>query len=144
MDYPSPAGTDCSSSSTLEDDADELLEDKCLMDEAIDETEYLLEVHGVYPGRKGEGITRLLYENLNGLQSTLSNKNEKLETARRVIDDFQADVVCYNKHRQNLRHKANRNGFRQMFTGGRRTYGRLHLTMFTSQLVNTKRVAQQC
>ena len=81
-------------------------------------SDYLLEVHGVPPGRKGEGITRLIYENLNGLQSTLSNKNEKLEKARRVIDDLQADVVCYNEHRQNLRHKANRNGFRQMFNGG--------------------------
>ena len=81
-------------------------------------SEYLLEVHGVPPGRKGEGITRLIYENLNGIQSCLSNKNEKLEKARRVIDDLQADVVCYNEHHQNLRHKANRNGFRQMFNGG--------------------------
>ena len=81
-------------------------------------SEYLLEVHGVPPGRKGEGITRLIYENLNGIQSSLSNKNEKLEKARRVIDDLQADVVCYNEHHQNLRHKANRNGFRQMFNGG--------------------------
>ncbi len=126
----------------------EELEDKLLMDEAIDETgtvprssagddeesrvnveeqlrkeirevsDYLLEIHGVPPGRKGEGITRLIYENLNGLQSTLSKKNEKLEKAWRVIDDLQADVVCYNEHRQNLWHKANRNGFRQMFNGG--------------------------
>ncbi len=28
-------------------------------------------------------------------------------------------MVCYNEHRQNLRHKANRNGFRQMFNGGK-------------------------
>ena len=70
------------------------------------------------PGRKGEGITRLIYENLNRLQYTLSNKNEKLEKAWRVIDNLQADVVCYNKHRQNLWNKANRNGFRQMFNGG--------------------------
>ena len=152
----------------------EELEDERLMDEAIDETgtvpcsivgddeegrvnveeqlkkeirevsDYLLEVHGVPPGRKGEGITRLIYENLNGLQSTPSNKNEKLEKARRVIDTLQANVVCYNKHRQNLRHKANRNGFCQLFNGGRQTYGLLRLTMFMSQLVNTKRVAQQC
>ena len=86
-------------------------------------SDYLLEVHGVPPGRKGEGVTRLIYENLNGLQSTLLSKNEKLEKARRVIDDLQADVVCYNKHQQKLRHKANQNGFRQMFKGGRRTYG---------------------
>ena len=81
-------------------------------------SDYLLEVHGTPPGRKGEGITRLIYENLNGLQSTLSSKNEKLEKARRVIDKLRADVVCYNEHRQNLRHKANWNGFRQMFNGG--------------------------
>ncbi len=126
----------------------EELEDERLLDEAIDETgtvpcptaggdeesrvnveeklrkeirevsDYLLEVHGVPPRRKGEGVTRLIYENLNGLQSTLLSKNEKLEKAWRVIDDLQADVVCYNEHRQNLRHKANRNGFRQMFNGG--------------------------
>jgi exonuclease III len=80
-------------------------------------SEYLLEVHGLPPGRKGEGVTRVIYENLNGLQSTLS-KNEKLDKARQVIDDLQADVVCYNEHRQNLKHKTNRNGFRQMFNGG--------------------------
>jgi hypothetical protein len=79
--------------------------------------EYLLEVHGLPPGRKGEGVTRVIYENLNGLQSTLS-KNEKLDKARQVINDLQADVVCYNEHRQNLKHKTNRNGFRQMFNGG--------------------------
>ncbi len=81
-------------------------------------SEYLLEVHGSAPGRKREGVTRLIYENLNGLQSTLSNKNKKLEKAQRVIDDLQACIVCYNKHRQNLWHKSNRNGFRQMFNGG--------------------------
>ena len=80
----------------------------------------MLEVHGVSPGRKGEGVMQLIYKNLNGLQSTLSSKNEKLEKARRIIDDLQADVVCYNKHRQNRWHKANQNGFRQMFHGGER------------------------
>ena len=59
-----------------------------------------------------------MYENLNGLQSTLSSKNKKLEKARWVIVDLQADIVCYNEHRQNLWHKSNRNGFRQMFNGG--------------------------
>ncbi len=70
------------------------------------------------PGRKGEGVTRLIYENLNGLQSTLSNKNKKLEKAWKVIDSLQADIVCYNEHQQNLLHKSNRNGFRKMFNGG--------------------------
>jgi hypothetical protein len=96
----------------------EELEDKSLLDEAINKTEtvpcanvggeeascvnveeqlikeikevldYLLKVHGVPPGWKGEGITRLIYENLNGLQSNLLSKNEKLEKARQVIDDL--------------------------------------------------------
>jgi hypothetical protein len=79
--------------------------------------EYLLKVHGLPPGRKGEGITRVIYENLNGLQSTLS-KNENLDKAWQIIDDLQVDVVCYNEHRQNLKHKTNRNGFCQMFDRG--------------------------
>jgi hypothetical protein len=68
--------------------------------------EYLLDVHGLPPGWKGEGVTRVIYENLNGLQSALS-KNEKLDKAQKVINDLQADVVCYNEHRQNLKHKTN-------------------------------------
>ena len=80
-------------------------------------SEYLLEVHGLPPGQKGEGVTRVIYENQNGLQSTLS-KNEKLDKARQVINDLQADVVHYNEHRQNLKHKTNRDGFCQMFNGG--------------------------
>ncbi len=58
-----------------------------------------------------EGVNRVIYENLNGLQSALS-KNEKLDKARQVIDDLQVDVVCYyyNEHCQNLKHKTNRMG----------------------------------
>ncbi len=87
---------------------------------------------------------RLIYENLNGLQSTLSNKNEKLEKAWRVIDDLQANVVCYNKHFQNLRHKANRNGFRQMFNGGETNLRAIHLTTYMIPWVNTKKAVQLC
>ncbi len=79
--------------------------------------EYLLDVHGLHPGWKGEGVTRVIYENLNGVQSALS-KNEKLDKAWQVINDLQADVVCYNEHCQNLKHKTNQNGFCQMFNGG--------------------------
>jgi hypothetical protein len=80
-------------------------------------SEYLLDVHGLPQGWKGEGVTRVIYENLNSLQSALS-KNEKLDKAWQVINDLQADVVCYNEHHQNLKHKTNRNGFCQMFNGG--------------------------
>ncbi len=125
----------------------EELEDEQLLDEVIDETgmvaappvedtgeqcrtaeqevgkeirgvsEYLLNVHGLPPGWKGEGVTRVIYKNLNVLQFALS-KNEKLDKARQVINDLQADVVWYNEHHQKLKHKTNRNGFRQMFNGG--------------------------
>ncbi len=61
-------------------------------------SEYLLDVYGLPPGWKGEGVTRVIYENLNGLQSALS-KNEKLDKARQIMNDLQADVVCYNEHR---------------------------------------------
>ncbi len=57
-------------------------------------SEYLLEVHGLPPGRKGDGVTRLIHENLNGLQSVMLSKNGKLEKARWVIDDLQVDIVC--------------------------------------------------
>jgi hypothetical protein len=61
-------------------------------------SEYLLEVHGLPLGRKRDGVTRLIYENLNGLQSTMFSKNGKLEKARQVIYDLHADIVCYNEH----------------------------------------------
>jgi hypothetical protein len=69
----------------------------------------VLQVHGVLPGRKEEGITRLLYENANGIHNRLGG-NEKLDKAKDLINELGADVVAYNEHRQNLRHKDNSNG----------------------------------
>lgn len=47
----------------------------------------VLEVHGVLPGKKPAGvITRLLYENANGIDGRFSN-NGKLEKARRSMTD---------------------------------------------------------
>jgi hypothetical protein len=80
--------------------------------------EYLLNVHGLPLGWKGERVTKIIYEKFNGLQSALS-KNEKLDKARQVINDLQVDVVCYNEHCQNRKHKTNQNGFHQMFNGGK-------------------------
>ena len=77
-------------------------------------SEYLLDVHGLPPSRKGDGVTRVIYENLNGLQSALLSKKEKLDKARQVINDLQADVMCYNEHNQSLKHKINRNGFPEL------------------------------
>ena len=80
-------------------------------------TEDLLQVHGTAPGRKEEGITRLFYENGNGLNNRIAG-NEKLDKEKDLIDEYEADIVALNEHRLNLRHKDNKNGFRQMFSGG--------------------------
>ena len=78
-----------------------------------------LRVHGVEPGRRGEGVTRLIYENLNELNNRLSN-NKKLDKAKEVIDNLEADLVAYNEHRLNLKHKEIKNGLSKMFTEGSR------------------------
>ena len=77
----------------------------------------ILQVHGVLPGRKDDGIVRLLYENANGIPNRLGG-NEKLDKAKELIDKLGAEVIAYNEHRQNLRHKDNRNGWNQLFRGG--------------------------
>jgi hypothetical protein len=41
----------------------------------------VLQVHGAAPGRKAEGVVRLIYENLDGLSNKISG-NEKLERQR--------------------------------------------------------------
>jgi len=85
--------------------------------EAAGVDEAILRVHGNAPGTKLEGVCRLIYENLNGLNSRPSN-NGKLEKASQLNHDLEVDVACYNEHRLNLMHKDNRNGFLQLFRGG--------------------------
>ena len=45
-------------------------------------------------------------------------KNWKVEKAKELRDELEADVVAYNKHRLNMGHKYNRVGFSQLFWGG--------------------------
>ena len=54
--------------------------------------EEVLQVHGVLPGQKEEGITRLMYENANGFSNRMGG-NEKLGKAKDIIDELEADVV---------------------------------------------------
>ena len=77
----------------------------------------VLQVHGVAPGKKPDGVKRLLMENPNGLNTIITN-NEKLEKAKAIIDELEADIVAFSEHRINCRHKANKNGLAQMFNGG--------------------------
>jgi DNA/RNA endonuclease YhcR with UshA esterase domain len=46
----------------------------------------VLKVHGVSPGSKPEGVTRLIYKNVNGIQCKWTN-NDKVEKAREVHDE---------------------------------------------------------
>ena len=78
----------------------------------------VLTVHGTAPGVKGEGVTRLIYENLDGLLNKIGG-NEKLEKEKTIIDDLEADIACFNEHKQNLMHKDNVNGFSQLFKVGK-------------------------
>jgi len=77
----------------------------------------VLQVHGVLPERMEEGITRLIYENANGIPNRL-NGNDKLDKAKDLINELGANVVAYNEHHQNLQHKDNRNRWSQLFRGG--------------------------
>ena len=77
----------------------------------------LLEVHGIAPGRKAEGVTRLIYENVDGFNNRITN-NDKLDKAKDLIDELQADLVAHCEHKMRIGHKLNRNGMRHMFNGG--------------------------
>ena len=79
--------------------------------------EEVLEVHGRVPGKKSEGVTRLVYENPNGFNSRIAG-NEKLDKAKEIIDELEADLAAYSETRLNAKHKDNKNGFSQMFRGG--------------------------
>ena len=58
----------------------------------------ILEVHGVAPGRKAEGVTRVIYEKSDGLNNQIG-RNRKLEKAKEIIDDLEEDAVTINEHR---------------------------------------------
>ena len=67
--------------------------------------------------KKPEGVTRLIYENPNGFNTRIGS-NEKLDKAKEIIDELEADIAAYSETRINGRHKDNKNGFTQMFKGG--------------------------
>ena len=48
----------------------------------------ILEVHGVAPGRKAEVVTRVIYENSDGLNNRIE-RNRKLKKAKELIDDLE-------------------------------------------------------
>ena len=87
------------------------------MKEIMEISDEILEVHGVAPGRKAGGVMRVIYENSDGLNNQIGG-NKKLEKAKEIIDDLEADAVMINEHRMNCSQKDNRNGLSQIFNGG--------------------------
>jgi hypothetical protein len=87
-------------------DNDWTLEEQQEVQQLLEERADLLEVLGVAPGQKAEGIVRVVYENVNGLRAQLSG-NDKLEKLKTILDDLEADVFAMNEHRNNMKHNAN-------------------------------------
>ena len=73
----------------------------------LEERGELLETLDVAPGRRADGIVRLVYENVNGLQAKLGG-NDKLEKIKTLLDDLEADVFAITEHRNNMIHRRNR------------------------------------
>ena len=91
-----------------------LVREQVVADAGPDEN---LQTHGTPPGSKPDGVCRILYENMNGLDCR-HLQTRKVVKARRLHDELEADIVAYNEHRVNLKHKDNQNGFKQLFQGG--------------------------
>jgi hypothetical protein len=83
----------------------------------IEVPEEVIKVHGHTPPTKAEGMVRLIYENVDGFCNQLSG-NKKIEKAREIHDELEADITAYCEHRLNMCHKKNCNGFNQLFKGG--------------------------
>ena len=95
------------SDSDDESTTNQLAEHEFLKEKGI--AEELLNVHGVAPSRKPDGVSRLIYENGNGFSTTISG-NEKLDKAKEIIDDLEAGIMGYSETKVNSRHKQNVNG----------------------------------
>eukprot|EP00984_Skeletonema_dohrnii_P001486 scaffold477_cov75-Skeletonema_dohrnii-CCMP3373.AAC.1 len=87
------------------------------LEEVRNVDDYLLKVHGRAPREKREGVVRLLYENVNGLNNRMSG-NEKLERGREMFDELEVDIAAINEIKINFGHKKNINGLAQLFNGG--------------------------
>jgi hypothetical protein len=74
----------------------------------------LLQPHGTPPNTKQDRIFRLLCKNPNSLNNRITG-NHKLSKATNIKDELEADRLIYSEHQLNLRHKNNKNDFKQMF-----------------------------
>jgi hypothetical protein len=76
----------------------------------------LMQVHGIAPNGKQDGVFRIMCENANGFNNRIGG-NTKIAKALDIKDDLDVDCLVYCKHGLNLRHKDNKNDFKQMLRG---------------------------
>ena len=65
---------------------------ECKEEGTVDISKELLRVHVIAPGKKPEGVTRIIYENENSFNTRIIG-NEKVDKGKEVIDELEADVV---------------------------------------------------
>jgi hypothetical protein len=74
----------------------------------------LMQMHGITPNNKQDGVFWIMCKNANGFNNMI-NGNAKIAKALDIKDDLKIDCLMYCKHRLNLRHKDNKNNFKQIF-----------------------------
>ncbi len=82
----------------------------------------MLKIYGIAPASKGEGITRLIYGTVNGLNNGLTD-SKKVERAQELHNELEINIAAYNEPRLNMCHRLNVNGFNQLFQGGEAEVG---------------------
>ncbi len=76
--------------------------------------EGLLQVYGIAPNTKQQGIFWIMGENCNGFNNRIGG-NEKIAKAQNIKEDLDVNCLMYCKHCINFRHKDNKNDLKQMF-----------------------------
>lgn len=95
-----------------------LLQDDTDITSYVTNNSTLLSPIGICPGKKREGITRIMYENLNGIPARVTG-NGKLHKAMEIIDEMEVDVFAFNEHKINFKHRDNRKaGLGTILNGG--------------------------
>jgi hypothetical protein len=80
--------------------------------EAVEEG--LLQIQGIAPNSKQDGIFRILCKNPNRFNNRISG-NQKIAKALDIKEDLDINCLLYCKHRLNLQYKENVNNFKLMF-----------------------------
>jgi hypothetical protein len=76
--------------------------------------EGLLQIHGLAPNTKQQGIFRIMGENCNGLNNRIVG-NKKIAKALDIKEELDVNCLLYCEHRLNFKHKENTNNLKQMF-----------------------------